>query len=200
MKSPIDLNRSSRVILHYHGLDIRGRWQRRKRLWASADRVLVSTPDLLEGAPEGVMYVPNPVDTELFKPLTPPEERLPKGLLIIKMARRHQFRHIKPIADRIASRYGIRYDVHFSDLKPIRYLDMPKVLNRYQYFLDIPHGFTEKDRVVLNALSLTGLQALACGCKVLTLNGCLDRLPRQHMPDTVARKLLKLYDTVINRG
>ena len=188
------VNRRARVVLHYHGTRIRGRWRERRKFWRAADLILVSTPDLLEGAPDGVVYVPNPVDTELFRPLVPPEEREPRGLLIVKWGRRHQFRHLKPVADELASRYGIEYDVHFSDLEPIRYLDMPKVLNRYEWFIDLHHGWGEEDRV-LGFLSLTGLQALACGCKVIApwSDRCLVGLPEEHRPERVAERVLEVY-------
>ena len=68
-----------KVIIHYHGTDTRGKWKERKNYWEKADRVLVSTPDLLQGAPNHVIYLPNPVDTELFKPM--PELRRPRTAL-----------------------------------------------------------------------------------------------------------------------
>jgi glycosyltransferase involved in cell wall biosynthesis len=186
------VNRKSRVVLHYHGSDIRGRWRERRVYWSKVDKVIVSTPDLLDGAPEGVTYVPNPVDTELFKPYG--GERRPKGLLIVKWRRFHQYKHIKHLADELARQYGIEYDVRFSDLEPVKYIDMPKLLNQYEWFLDIHHGFGEEDRV-LKALSLTGLQALACGCKVITpwSNKYLIGLPEEHKPLNVVNRLLKIY-------
>ncbi len=54
------------VVLHYHGTRIRGLWREREELWKKSDAILVSTPDLLEGAPKSAIYVPNPVDIRFF--------------------------------------------------------------------------------------------------------------------------------------
>lgn len=54
-----------KIILHYHGDDIRGKSYKN---WFSflADRIFVSTVDLLKYAPEGAEWVPNPIDLEKF--------------------------------------------------------------------------------------------------------------------------------------
>jgi len=74
---------SKKIVLHYHGSDIRGKWKERERFWKKADSILVSTPDLLEDAPQHVIYLPNPVDTELFKPM-PKLRELRTALYFIK--------------------------------------------------------------------------------------------------------------------
>ena len=68
----------------YHGTDIRGEWQNRKKFWEKADLVTVSTRDLLKGAPENVKYTPNPVDTELFTRKNP---AIPKSALFMDFTR-----------------------------------------------------------------------------------------------------------------
>ena len=60
------LYHSKPVILHYHGTRVRNRWKERENFWRKADAILVSTPDLLEGAPKSTIYIPNPIDTDLF--------------------------------------------------------------------------------------------------------------------------------------
>lgn len=62
------------IVLHYHGSDIRGRWRRKKRFWESANMILVSTPDLLDGAPEGTIHIPTSIDTDLFYPNSHPND------------------------------------------------------------------------------------------------------------------------------
>ncbi len=54
------------IIIHYHRTSIRGKWKERVKFWSKADAIIVSTKDLLEGAPNDTIYLPNPVDTELF--------------------------------------------------------------------------------------------------------------------------------------
>jgi len=50
-----------KVIVHYHGSDVRGKKKHLPRWFA--DRIFVSTPDLLEYVPKAV-WIPNPVDLE----------------------------------------------------------------------------------------------------------------------------------------
>jgi glycosyltransferase involved in cell wall biosynthesis len=68
------LRKSKRVICHFHGTDMREISHTKKYGWIvrfnlkMADKSFVSTPDLLI---EGVEFLPNPIDTESFKPMSP---------------------------------------------------------------------------------------------------------------------------------
>ena len=62
------------IILHYHGSRIRGKAKERRKYYQKADSIIVSTSDLLETLPDAT-YIPNPVDTELFKPMEKDENR-----------------------------------------------------------------------------------------------------------------------------
>lgn len=53
-----------KVIIHHHGLDIRYRGE--LRMYTKfADKIFVSTPDLLEWSPTAI-WIPNPIDLEKF--------------------------------------------------------------------------------------------------------------------------------------
>jgi glycosyltransferase involved in cell wall biosynthesis len=57
------------VVMHYHGDDIRGKWGLKRKYWSKADVVIYSTLDLLDKeTPRTAIYMPNPVDTEIFYP------------------------------------------------------------------------------------------------------------------------------------
>ena len=58
------LYRHKKVVLTYHGSDIRERWNIKEKFYQKADIVTVSTPDLKKTAPENVVYVPNIVDED----------------------------------------------------------------------------------------------------------------------------------------
>jgi glycosyltransferase involved in cell wall biosynthesis len=66
--------RTRKVIVHCHGTDMRDISRTSRYGWLVrlnlkyADRVLVSTPDLLQ---HGAEFMPNPIDTDLFKPANP---------------------------------------------------------------------------------------------------------------------------------
>jgi hypothetical protein len=171
------------VILHYHGSDIRGKWSQQKKYWSRMDAVLVSTRDLLEGAPKGVLYLPNPVDTSIFRnfKLKRPFESITFSYGADDLAKTLAIKHnLKPP----------RFNTKFRKKYPIKYVDMPRTLNMYEYYVDVK----KKDGQVLEAMSKTGLEALACGCKVIRFDEKIIRyLPRWHYPLFSTTLLYCLY-------
>lgn len=76
------------------------------------------------------------------------------------------------------------------NVNPIPHRKMPMLLNQYEYFIDHCH---------VPALSKTGLEALACGCKVVRWDGkIIQGLPLEHRPENVIEKLKKIYLEVLN--
>ncbi|RLE74742.1 MAG: hypothetical protein DRJ56_06900 [Thermoprotei archaeon] len=165
---------NKRLVLHYHGTDIRGKWGER-RYWRMADLILVSTPDLLDGAPASACYLPNPVDVELFRYVG---GRRPGTALYLKL-------QYEDAAEAVRRARRLLPNVRVRVLeRRIRYGDMPKVLSAYEYFID---------RYTIPSLSKTALEALACECKVLRWDGRVAlELPRQHEPRRVAQRYLEL--------
>lgn len=176
------------LIMHYHGTDIRDRWESKFDNHRFAKRILVSTPDLLDGsdwAAAPVEYLPNPVDTELFYNRN--EERLPTAL------------HFQYHADELAKEYT---DSRGLDLETLSrgqttpHLQMPQLLNQYEYYIDVKRNAI-KHRSLLEAMSKTGLEALACGCKVIRWDGkIIEGLPDQHRPENVVKRLHEIYQEV----
>lgn len=63
------------IVIHAHGSDVRGRsrtiaGRMVKHALARANAVLVSTPDLIDEIGVDCRYIPNPVDTRCFAPIT----------------------------------------------------------------------------------------------------------------------------------
>ncbi len=180
------------LVIHYHGSEIRNKWSARREYWSKADIIMVSTPDLLRDAPRNAFYIPNPVDTELFRPLH--MKRKNKALVIVKGGRSHMWKYIKPIADKYSRRYGLTYDVIFVDKNPIPYTKLPLILNQYEYFIDLHHGYN-RNEALLPFLSKTGLEALACKTKVIRWDGeIITKLPDKHLPENVVRRIKKVYE------
>jgi glycosyltransferase involved in cell wall biosynthesis len=174
------------ILLHYHGSDIRGRWEDKRGKWKHANRIVVSTPDLLMGAPPKTEYLPNPIDTEVFKNLGGP--RIGKAL--------HFNYDAVDLAEHIAHENGVELTVMG---KGVPYMDMPRILNEYHYYIDVKRDHS--DRVLISRAtdtgSLVGLQALACGCTVLRLDGVHKGLPPEHEPCHVAKKLYRIYKEML---
>lgn len=173
-----------KVVLHYHGSEIRGRWDDKRRYWREADAVLVSTRDLLMGAPKIVRHQPNPIDVNVFKPMG-----------VKKWGALHFDYDAADIAELIAERNFIPLIVK---KKGVPYADMPAVLNEYTHYIDVKRDYSDKILTsrATDTGSLIALQALACGATVLTLLGRRVGLPPEHRPDEVAKSVLKVYKEV----
>lgn len=202
--------KSKKIILHYHGSEIRGSLQsaersnlahssflkvktrvrkllrNRKHLKAQrlADAVIVSTPDLLQWV-TNCTYLPNPVDIDLFKPNTIYEKK--KNALTIKTEVTDARRALD-----YCKNNNINADIEVYDRSqsPIMYADMPNFLRQYTLYVDIKYV----NETVLEALSKTGLEALACGLKVLNYRlEYRQGLPVEHDPTKVVSILSNIY-------
>ena len=182
-----------RRIVEYHGyLAI----EREKGLDVESmpdTRVIVSTPNLLAYFRDAE-WLPNPVDTELFYDFRLPNFRLERGLTFIKYRREHMLKYLSPYIAQIERDYDIEIDVHIcrskNDIIPHR--QMAELFNHYEFYIDLQHGY-DKEHTILELYSLMGLQALACGCKVITTwDGMKKGLPEIHRADNVVNRLEKI--------
>lgn len=172
------------VILHYHGSDIRDKWNQ-KKYWKKADKVLISTPDLLDGAPEEAILLSNPVNIEKFKSLTDRSDN--SAIYIIK----NQIKENLEWPSLMAHKHGLKISFRDRIKNPIPHSELPMLLNQYTYFID---------RDYVKSLSKTALEALACGCKVVNFKGeIVTKLPRKHNPEVVTKRLAEIYNETANR-
>ena len=185
------LQRKKKIIMHYHGSMIRanlkGSW--RKKWEQLVDVILVSTPDLLEFDYEKQpYYIPNAIDTDLFARREIPEN----GKCYTSLKRTDTESDFL----RRMERHGIKFD--FDIVKPnsgyydgIRRQDMPDWLSGYEAYADIPMW---QDKVI-KAHSVTGLEALSLGMKVINWNYEIETgLPDFHRPENVVKEVMKFYD------
>jgi len=174
-----------KVVMHFHGEDVRlAGWDNLKEILEKADLILISTPDMLDGAPSNVFWLPNPVDTEHFKPI-PSLRNAGTAVYFVK----HQRGEDTNWPKKVAKRYGLKLYVHDRKINPITYSQMPIFLNAFEYYID---------RNYIPSLSKTALEALACGLKVITWNDeVVQKLPEEHNPVKVVRKLWSLYQKLV---
>ncbi len=173
-----------KVILHYHGTDIRNRWREKERYWRRSDIVLVSTFDLLSGAPSHVIYLPNPVDMELFRPM-PELRRQRTALHIIKREQDEDIDWVRKVARKL----DLELTVIDRIKNPIPHSDLPKVLNKFEYYIDQNY---------IPALSKTALEALACKLKVVRWDEkIIEGLPEEHNPENVVLELKKIIESLL---
>lgn len=174
------------VVIHYHGTDIEGRWAEKRQRWAKADYIAVSTPNLLEGAPARAVHVPNPIDTDIFRPVG--GVRDPKSAVSFHYG-------MDSDAEAAARRLGL--SLTWLDRWSVRHEDMPKMLSRYAYYVDMRKP---PAHVLARSVGKAALEALACGCSVVDwTGGVLSGLPEENDPRHVAAKWYEIY-TGLLRG
>jgi glycosyltransferase involved in cell wall biosynthesis len=176
------------VVLQYHGTDIRNRWLLRKQYWSKANLVLYSTKDLLEPeTPSTAQFIYRPVDTEIFYPIN---QHKNKNTAI------HFAYNANPLAQEYATQHNLKLTIHNRNEIPIEHLMMPKYLCQFEYYIDVKCDLQNK---VIPALSKTGLEALACGLKVVRWDGkVVSQLPTENTPIEVVSKLMLFYEGVRN--
>ena len=202
-------NRDKKIILHYHGTDIRGLKKQvlphrsllsdtairikmlyRKKIGHSraqklADAVCVSTPDLLPLVSNGI-HVPIPIDTKHFSPKSNPNGKLKEAFTI-----NSEVTNIQRALD-LCKKNNINLNIEVVDRtkNAIRYADIPDFIRGYNTYVDIRYV----NDIVLENLSSTALQSLACGLSVLDYKLEFRRgLPKEHDAVNVASQLSKIY-------
>lgn len=176
-----------KIIIHYHGsmvrAELKGKSMRLK--WEKlVDGIIVATPDLIEKEySKQPYYVPNPVDTELFTPYSKVENN---NALISLKKNQSSSRTLTEL-----SKHG--FDVKLECLNQqdkVDYEKFPTRLAMYEYYADLPVINGE----LVHANSVTGLQAMAMGLKVISWDYTVsDSLPEYHKPENVVREIEKIY-------
>lgn len=183
--------KDKRIILHYHGSEVRGKGDNIDPIRLDAERksdvILVSTPDLLNYVKnEKVQYFPNPVDTEHFRKRSfsvPPE----KSIMIVSNRMDVQW-----TTDYLSKNNfnPASYTIIDRSRNPIPYSQLPTILHQYSIYIDLKYI----DGLLLSSPSKTAIEALACGLKVLTYNlQYKEDLPEVNDPEYVVDKLQNFY-------
>lgn len=166
-------------VLHLHGTELRQNYDKLtvKLALEVPISVLVSTPDLLHYYPKA-RWLPNPIDP-IFRPLENPK-RCGNALY---------FRHwYEPEKENLVKKMCREMNLELTiPGKPVPYGEMPHFLNQFEVFFD---------RFTIPTLSKTALEALACGCKVISWKGLItnaEEIIKNHSLSVVTEKLLKIY-------
>lgn len=174
------------VIMHYHGSCIRNRWKEKRKFYEKADMIFVSTPDLLQGAPSGVILVSNPLNWKHIKLVN--SMNIPK----VSGTAFHVEYGALDYAEKYAEDYNLKLGIFDRRKNPLNHLDFLKKLAAYEYYIDC-----KRDTIVHNHLqfdSLTALEAYALGLKVVRYNGLLmSELPDFCYPEKGLESLPNIY-------
>ena len=178
------------IILHYHGSDIRYQVEEKSKRFKHANLVAVSTSDLLEFLPTAT-YIPNPVDLDHFTRKKPFVENT--ALIIIAL---RKISEVKTEAEEIAKKRKLKLKVLIREENAILYDAIPGFLELYEYYFDL--RLEPLQGKLLDTKSLTALQALALGNKVLFQNSIIEKFPVEHSSIEVAKEWKKIYDSLVN--
>lgn len=204
-------------ILHCHGSDVRDMAPYSRpmveRALAAAKHVYYSTPDLaqyiLPIRPDAE-FLPNPIDTETFRPLTEPTESTDvliccaltevKGADVILEACKRLARERPDI--RITAIEGGEYTEAFRALPNVTVIP-------HQKRADLPRLIAEHGiaigQVRLGAVGMAELEAMACGRPVVAWfneNGSYDIPPpflNAHDPESIADAVKRLASAPVAR-
>jgi len=179
-------HRDIKIVLHYHGSEVRGKQDDPLRAEADskADAILGSTEDL-KAYVSSMACIPNPVDTEHFTPGV-----ADSGAFTIRTTRGDS----QWVLDYLKrNNIDLSVDVVDREANPIQYSQVPAFLKRYGTYVDIKYI----DGVLLQAMSKTGLEALACGLQVLNHElKYVKGLPQEHRSEFAAKSVMDIYHSV----
>ena len=173
------------VIMHFHGSDVRHNWGARLKRIKKADCVVVSTPDLLVGSPPGISWIPNPVDTVKFKPIS---FSTPKNSAFTFSYGADQE------AQAIADHHGLNLAIIRGD---VPHGQVPRLMCHYEFYIDVKRVM---GRLLYpgDTLSKAGLEALAMGLKVISKDLSIrEGLPEIHRPENVADDFFQIYEELM---
>lgn len=181
------LHRNKKLVIHYHGTDIRGLWENKKNRWIYADKILVSTPDLLKDSPTGTEYLPTVINEKLCAFF--------KSNRKFNNSAFHTYQEATDKALEYAGKYRLRLHIQNRSLDPLSHEVFLKRLSRYEYYIDVK----KRNKKILEAMSLTGLEALYMGVKLVRWDGERRyKFPNKHLLINVCEKLYNIYKDLMN--
>lgn len=193
--------RWKKYVYHMHGSRIRNQWSVKKKKWEKANAIIVSTPELLEGAPPHARYIPNPIDTELFTRRNPFK---PKTALYILT--KEAMRSVIPFIQDTCKEMDLALTIMEREKVSINLKSFPQFLESFEYFFDLKLiDYVTPDRKVVtieklnDAWSLTGLQALALGLKVFHDGKIHSGFPKESDAWDITHRVLEVYKEVLDK-
>ncbi|MCF2142101.1 MAG: glycosyltransferase family 4 protein [Candidatus Heimdallarchaeota archaeon] len=179
-----------KTVITFHGTVIRDKWNKYRKDVQKANFVSVATKDLLRGAPESVVHVPNPIDTEHFNR----ENDYTKNLaLFIYIKESGQEEALKK-AKKEAKKRGLVLLTQKRHEWLIPYSSFPRFLENFEYFIDFRQSINSGE--FIDDLSTTALQQLALGGKVLFQEKVLTSFPNEYQAQNVAQRWIEIYQSL----
>lgn len=186
------------IVMHYHGSDLLDCKDDEYRIKCEryADVVMYSTIDMadhlkyVESAP--VYYVPNPIDTEIYRPIEN-SNRVDSAVMFTM-----RYLNLDAVQEYLAIHCPWTYCIHDRETSPIPFDKIPEFYSCFSGFIDVKIVNRKKtDNNPGKALSKSGLEALACGLKVFNYNNdILEGLPEQHTMEYHTDLIDRIYSDI----
>ena len=175
-----------KTYIYFHGSKLRSLdSQTLAELDGRVSGVFLSTPDLKQYYSDGIV-IGQPVDLELFY-----NKQLSREYEWVAIQRGYQ---LDEITRDILYQYP-KTEVRDRNHLMTPYRAMPVVLNEIENYVDIKHDYSVPPKIV-DQYSITGLQALACGCRVhITNHRVLEKtLLKEHDSKIIAERFRKCLE------
>ena len=159
-----------KILFHFHGAEIRDENARVISSQFFRERSVVSTPDLLESGPHGSVWLPNPVDSELFFPgHLGNSEKIAVGYYnpisdYVRLYNKPEF-----IERTLSSMEG--RGIVGTPASCLPWMGMPKYFNSIEIWID---------KISMSFYGVSACEAAACGVPVITQIGEEERT---YVPD-----------------
>lgn len=172
-----------KIILHYHGSDIRQFQTDRTRIKAEgmADAVIGTTKELVKYS-DRLQFIPVPIDTDHFKPIS---NRFRSGSLCI--TRKEDDQLVRDHVEGLGLK-NVQFIPRHKNPKP--YKELPCMFSAFDSYVDIKF----QDNKILPTDSKTGYEALSCGLSRIDNHGNITTgLPKYMCPEEVLKQIEPLY-------
>ena len=170
------------VYVYFHGSKLRSMPNNEiQYIRDKVNGIILSTPDLLEKCPDG-RVLPQPIDLDLFYDY---EHDRQFNQLSIQNA--YQFPIIEPLIKELYPKCNITIR---NNSIPIYYQKMPEMLNRWKEYVDCKIDYAHPPNKIY-VPSMTGLQAIACGCDVW--NWKKEKLEKSLLRKHDSKKVVKEF-------
>ena len=155
-----------------------------------ADDILVSTQDFLLLLPHA-KYLPNPVDVEHFSKDDTKHNKVNNNNALTMKTESVDIQ--KTLLYCKENNINLNIEIFDRTKTPLLHAEIPNFLKKYDIYVDIK---IVNDKII-ESLSKTGLESLACGLRVLNYKlEYIDKLPEKHHPINVVNQLQNIYDKI----
>ena len=155
-----------------------------------ADDILVSTQDLLLLLPKA-KYLPNPVDVDHFSKDDTNHNKVNNNNALTMKTESVDVQ--KTLLYCKENNINLNIEIFDCTKTPILHAEIPNFLKKYDIYVDIK---IVNDKII-ESLSKTGLESLACGLQVLNYKlEYIDKLPEKHHPLNVINQLQNIYNKI----